>query len=338
MLVIRSMLQRRRWRAPKSVVESLPVRVYTAPVPHFGQVPLDQEEEQGDGQQQPQEHDSNQRKRQKLRRNRERKNLCALLTGHSGSAGAVNDSCENRNSESNDGTTNGVDNRTPPQNVFRNIPSSSVECVVCLEDYVPHVSRVMRLPCGHEFHVDCITPWLVTKRRTCPICKGDVVKMVQEDGAVGGGVVSDADVERAGWVGYDSGDEIEDRERSSTADRSVETEEGVAPAHARGWVGDWWRWIIGVVGGRRERSPRGLVHRQRAGEAGRNATTQGGRLGRSRGRGRQVGRGGRQMARAMHETQTNGAVNERTPLMTSTRVGGNSANGIAIASDPRTRD
>jgi hypothetical protein len=34
----------------------------------------------------------------------------------------------------------------------------------------------MSLPCGHEFHVDCITPWLVTRRRTCPICKGDVVR------------------------------------------------------------------------------------------------------------------------------------------------------------------
>ncbi|KAG0650255.1 RING-type E3 ubiquitin transferase RNF13 [Hyphodiscus hymeniophilus] len=51
-----------------------------------------------------------------------------------------------------------------------------VECVVCLEEYIDGVSRVMSLPCGHEFHVDCITPWLTTRRRTCPICKGDVVR------------------------------------------------------------------------------------------------------------------------------------------------------------------
>ncbi|RAL60264.1 hypothetical protein DID88_000044 [Monilinia fructigena] len=51
-----------------------------------------------------------------------------------------------------------------------------VECVVCLEEYVDGVSQVMSLPCGHEFHVDCITPWLTTRRRTCPICKGDVVR------------------------------------------------------------------------------------------------------------------------------------------------------------------
>ncbi|KAK7742810.1 hypothetical protein SLS63_000377 [Diaporthe eres] len=31
-----------------------------------------------------------------------------------------------------------------------------VECVVCLEEYVDGVSRVMSLPCGHEFHAECI--------------------------------------------------------------------------------------------------------------------------------------------------------------------------------------
>ena len=31
-----------------------------------------------------------------------------------------------------------------------------MECVVCLEEYVDGVSKVMSLPCGHEFHVDCM--------------------------------------------------------------------------------------------------------------------------------------------------------------------------------------
>jgi hypothetical protein len=30
------------------------------------------------------------------------------------------------------------------------------ECVVCLEEYVDGVSRVMELPCGHEFHEGCM--------------------------------------------------------------------------------------------------------------------------------------------------------------------------------------
>ncbi|KAK9241211.1 hypothetical protein V1525DRAFT_423013 [Lipomyces kononenkoae] len=51
---------------------------------------------------------------------------------------------------------------------------SAAECVICLEDYVPGQSRVMQLPCGHEFHSTCITPWLTLRKRTCPICKRDV--------------------------------------------------------------------------------------------------------------------------------------------------------------------
>lgn len=47
---------------------------------------------------------------------------------------------------------------------------------MCLEEYIDGESKVMSLPCGHEFHAECITPWLVTRRRTCPICKGDVVR------------------------------------------------------------------------------------------------------------------------------------------------------------------
>jgi hypothetical protein len=31
-----------------------------------------------------------------------------------------------------------------------------VECAVCLEDYVDGVSKLMGLPCGHEFHVECM--------------------------------------------------------------------------------------------------------------------------------------------------------------------------------------
>ncbi|KAK9322595.1 hypothetical protein V1517DRAFT_307868 [Lipomyces orientalis] len=57
---------------------------------------------------------------------------------------------------------------------------SAAECVICLEDYVPGQSRVMQLPCGHEFHATCITPWLTLRKRTCPICKRDVTNAAGE--------------------------------------------------------------------------------------------------------------------------------------------------------------
>jgi hypothetical protein len=53
---------------------------------------------------------------------------------------------------------------------------SSGECIICLEEYVSGVSYVMRLPCGHEFHAECVSKWLICRKKTCPICKRDVTK------------------------------------------------------------------------------------------------------------------------------------------------------------------
>lgn len=42
-------------------------------------------------------------------------------------------------------------------------------CPICSEDYKP-AEEVLRLPCAHVFHGDCVLPWLEAKR-TCPICR-----------------------------------------------------------------------------------------------------------------------------------------------------------------------
>uniref|UniRef100_A0A663M6F3 Ring finger protein 128 n=2 Tax=Athene cunicularia TaxID=194338 RepID=A0A663M6F3_ATHCN len=47
-------------------------------------------------------------------------------------------------------------------------------CVVCIELYKPNeVVRI--LTCNHLFHKNCIDPWLL-ERRTCPMCKCDILK------------------------------------------------------------------------------------------------------------------------------------------------------------------
>ncbi|KAJ1986291.1 E3 ubiquitin-protein ligase rnf13 [Coemansia spiralis] len=46
-------------------------------------------------------------------------------------------------------------------------------CVICLEEYVVD-DEVRVLPCGHVFHDQCITPWLLrpkSKFHECPMCK-----------------------------------------------------------------------------------------------------------------------------------------------------------------------
>lgn len=47
-------------------------------------------------------------------------------------------------------------------------------CCICLANYgVGDV--VMALPCKHEFHKECIEPWLTRRNRTCPLCKRDTL-------------------------------------------------------------------------------------------------------------------------------------------------------------------
>jgi len=46
------------------------------------------------------------------------------------------------------------------------------ECEFCLEEYKDG-DELMRLPCMHAFHSQCVAPWL-RKAGTCPICQIDV--------------------------------------------------------------------------------------------------------------------------------------------------------------------
>ncbi|KAJ1859625.1 hypothetical protein LPJ73_001769 [Coemansia sp. RSA 2703] len=45
-------------------------------------------------------------------------------------------------------------------------------CIVCIDDFVVG-SKMRILPCGHNYHIECIDPWLTAKSSLCPLCKYD---------------------------------------------------------------------------------------------------------------------------------------------------------------------
>ncbi|KAF8536557.1 hypothetical protein BDD12DRAFT_889866 [Trichophaea hybrida] len=154
LLLIRSRIRRRRWRAPKSLVERLPVRTYqstastpptppstTFPPPRSSSLPTASHN---------------------------------ITSGENPASTSTANALPSPPQRQNTASTHAVAGKA-----FHRRWSGCNECVVCLEEYVDGVSRVMKLPCGHEFHAGCITPWLTTRRRTCPICKGDVVRGVR---------------------------------------------------------------------------------------------------------------------------------------------------------------
>ncbi|RHZ68277.1 PA and RING finger domain protein [Aspergillus thermomutatus] len=163
LLLIRSRIRRRRWRAPKSIVDRLPVRTY-----HTITTPSSAASSSRSPSPGPVSPSS------------------PLLGSRSRSEQVQSHSSSVRSSPAEAKKTPKVDSakgeKSGSTSVWRRkYTGRQVECVVCLEEYIDGQSRVMSLPCGHEFHAECITPWLTTRRRTCPICKGDVVRSMAQN-------------------------------------------------------------------------------------------------------------------------------------------------------------
>lgn len=137
LLLLRSRIRRRRWRAPKSLVERLPVRTYqtisdssSTATPHAASptTPLLQ-------------HSPSQP-------------LSPVHSRHShsdeeepASSSAVQAEARAREEEKRE---------TGLAEWKRRYGGRQKECVVCLDEYVDGVSQVMSLPCGHEFHAECM--------------------------------------------------------------------------------------------------------------------------------------------------------------------------------------
>ena len=59
---------------------------------------------------------------------------------------------------------------------FEDVEREEVEpCSICFQDMD---SRISRSPCGHCFHKECISKWVIERRITCPLCNLDLWKQM----------------------------------------------------------------------------------------------------------------------------------------------------------------
>jgi hypothetical protein len=141
LLLLRSRIRRRRWRAPKSVVDRLPVRTY-------------QTVTSTSGSRLPSPTSSSPTTPLLQHRPRPRSRTTSGLP-EPGLLLRANSDLSSRSSRP---PSRGPEPEKTPgvASEWKKYMGKQVECVVCLEEYVDGVSRVMSLPCGHEFHVDCM--------------------------------------------------------------------------------------------------------------------------------------------------------------------------------------
>lgn len=144
LLLLRSRIRRRRWRAPKSVVDRLPVRIYhtmscsstssssrfASPKASSPTTPLLQSNPQS---------------------------ALACARPRSRTTSGINESqLISLNNAATKASSAQCDKNPRPQAFPKRYTARQIECVVCLEEYVDGHSRVMSLPCGHEFHAECM--------------------------------------------------------------------------------------------------------------------------------------------------------------------------------------
>lgn len=74
----------------------------------------------------------------------------------------------------NEATTRSEDNNSTGGN-----NDEDHHCAVCIDE-LDDSSEIMTLPCQHQFHTDCLLPWLTERQSKCPLCKFDVMEYVRQ--------------------------------------------------------------------------------------------------------------------------------------------------------------
>lgn|GEM_PF-5165648 len=54
--------------------------------------------------------------------------------------------------------------------------SSGPVCAICIEEILPD-ANIYKLNCNHEYHQDCLQPWLNTNHNTCPLDRGRITSI-----------------------------------------------------------------------------------------------------------------------------------------------------------------
>ncbi|KAK4154867.1 hypothetical protein C8A00DRAFT_14033 [Chaetomidium leptoderma] len=217
LLILRVKIRMRRWRAPKSVVDRLPVRTYQTVAPSPTESPRAPS---------PTSSSPTTPLLQGSSRPRPRSRTTTGVP-EAGELLRPDDALQPTRPPSHEKNPRGGSSE------WKKYMGRQVECVVCLEEYVDGVSKVMSLPCGHEFHAECITPWLTTRRRTCPICKNDVVRSLAR------GTSSGPQYEPFNEDGYESNGEASEtfQDRLPSPNRIEDLERG--PSWSQGARQDW---------------------------------------------------------------------------------------------------
>jgi hypothetical protein len=136
LLLLRSRIRRRRWRAPKSLVDRLPVRTY-----HTISDSISTATPSASSPTTPLLHHALPRSPSSTP---PQSPLASEVPATSSAAQTSNRTREEEKRE------------TGLAEWRRRYGGRQKECVVCLEEYVDGISKVMSLPCGHEFHADCM--------------------------------------------------------------------------------------------------------------------------------------------------------------------------------------